>query len=64
MQAAQQAVPDVGPALSQAVTLAENLGGLPILGGNTVELPVDYDDTIARRRYTCAMHSNVLPIPP
>src|SRR6516165_9937667 len=40
--------PDVGPALSQAVTLAENLGGMPILGGNAVELLVDYDDTIAR----------------
>ena len=40
--------PDVGPALSQAVTLAENLGGMPILGGNDVELLVDYDDTIAR----------------
>ena len=40
--------PDVGPALSQAVTLAENLGGMPILGGNAVELLVDYDGTIAR----------------
>src|SRR5262245_15785160 len=40
--------PDVGPALSQAVTLAENLGQGPILGGNAVELLVDYDGTIAR----------------
>jgi cardiolipin synthase A/B len=40
--------PEVGPALSQAVTLAENLGGSPILGGNAVELLVDYDGTIAR----------------
>src|SRR5215813_1212755 len=40
--------PEVGPALSQAVTLAENLGGMPILGGNAVELLVDYDGTIAR----------------
>jgi cardiolipin synthase len=40
--------PDVGPALSEAVTLAENLGGMPILGGNAIELLVDYDDTIAR----------------
>jgi len=40
--------PDVGPGLSQAVTLAENLGGLPILGGNAVELLADYDGTIAR----------------
>src|SRR5262249_35153034 len=40
--------PEVGPALDQAVTLAENLGQSPILGGNDVELLVDYDDTIAR----------------
>jgi cardiolipin synthase len=40
--------PDVGPALSQAVTLAENLGGLPILGGNAIELLVDYDGIIRR----------------
>jgi cardiolipin synthase len=40
--------PEVGPALSQAVTLAENLGGMPILGGNAVELLSDYDRTLAR----------------
>jgi len=40
--------PEVGPALSQAVTLAENLGQSPILGGNAVELLTDYDGTIAR----------------
>src|SRR5262249_2085652 len=40
--------PEVGPALSQAVALAENLGGMPILGGNAVELLVGYDGTIAR----------------
>jgi cardiolipin synthase len=40
--------PEVGPALSQAVTLAENLGQSPILGGNAVELLSDYDGTIAR----------------
>jgi cardiolipin synthase len=40
--------PDVGPALSEAVTLAEKLGQSPILGGNAVELLVDYDGTIAR----------------
>jgi cardiolipin synthase A/B len=40
--------PEVGPALSQAVTLAENLGQSPILGGNAIELLVDYDGTIAR----------------
>src|SRR6516165_5574088 len=40
--------PDVGPSLSAVVTLAENLGGMPILGGNSVELLTDYDGTIAR----------------
>jgi cardiolipin synthase len=40
--------PTVGAGLSQAVTLAENLGQSPILGGNAVELLVDYDGTIAR----------------
>jgi cardiolipin synthase len=40
--------PEVGPALSPAVVLAEKLGGSPILGGNAVELLVDYDGTIAR----------------
>ena len=40
--------PEVGPALTQAVTLAENLGGLPIMGGNDMELLVDYDGVIAR----------------
>ncbi len=40
--------PDVEPALAQAVTLAENLGQSPILGGNAVEILVDYDGTIAR----------------
>src|SRR5262249_25721780 len=40
--------PEIGPTLSQAVTLAENLGQSPILGGNAVELLVDYDQTIAR----------------
>jgi cardiolipin synthase A/B len=40
--------PEVGPALSQAVVLAENLGGSPILGGNGLELLTDYDGTLAR----------------
>lgn len=40
--------PEVGPALSQVVTLAENLGQSPILGGNAVELLVDYEGTIER----------------
>jgi cardiolipin synthase len=40
--------PEVGPALSGAVALADRLGGSPILGGNAVELLVDYRGTIAR----------------
>src|SRR5262245_12133692 len=40
--------PELGPTLSQAVTLAEKLGQSPILGGNAIELLVDYDETIAR----------------
>src|SRR5262245_28420636 len=40
--------PEVGHALARAVTLAENLGQSPILGGNAVEVLVDYDETIAR----------------
>jgi cardiolipin synthase len=40
--------PEVGPALSGAVALAERLGGSPILGGNVVELLADYGGTIAR----------------
>jgi cardiolipin synthase len=40
--------PDVGPALAPAVTLAENVGASPILGGNAVELLRDYDGTIDR----------------
>jgi cardiolipin synthase len=35
--------PDVGPQLNKAVTLAENLGELPILGGNAIEILSDYD---------------------
>ena len=35
--------PDVGPELNKAVTLAENLGELPILGGNAIEVLADYD---------------------
>jgi cardiolipin synthase len=40
--------PEVGPALSGAVALAEKLGGAPVLGGNAVELLIDYYGTIAR----------------
>jgi cardiolipin synthase len=40
--------PEVEPSLSQAVVLVKNLSGSPILGGNAVELLVDYDGTIAR----------------
>jgi cardiolipin synthase len=40
--------PDVGLALAPAVTLTERLGQSPILGGNAVELLVEYDETFAR----------------
>jgi cardiolipin synthase len=40
--------PDVGPELNKAVALAENLGDLPILGGNAVEVLTDYDGFIDR----------------
>src|SRR5450755_2012376 len=40
--------PDVGPELQHAVTLAENLGDFPILGGNSAEILSDYQGTIDR----------------
>ncbi|HEY2864379.1 MAG TPA: cardiolipin synthase [Casimicrobiaceae bacterium] len=40
--------PQLGPSLDRAVTLAENLGRLPILGGNSAEILADYDGTIDR----------------
>jgi cardiolipin synthase len=40
--------PEVGPALSRVVKLAENLTYSPILGGNVFELLPEYDETIAR----------------
>ncbi len=40
--------PDVGEALEHGVRLAENLGDLPILGGNSAEILADYDGTIDR----------------
>jgi cardiolipin synthase len=40
--------PQVEAGLDQAVTLAENLGQMPILGGNAIELLVDYEGTINR----------------
>lgn len=40
--------PDVGPELEPAVRLARNLGRMPILGGNAVELLADYDGIINR----------------
>ena len=40
--------PEVGAALSQAVALAENLSGSPILGGNGLELLSDYAGILAR----------------
>jgi cardiolipin synthase len=40
--------PDPGPPLSQAVNLAERLGGMPILGNNTAEFLADYQGAIDR----------------
>jgi cardiolipin synthase len=40
--------PDVGPELEKAVTLAEALGELPILGGNAIEVLAHYDGFIDR----------------
>jgi cardiolipin synthase len=40
--------PDVGNELGKAVRLAENLGELPILAGNAVEVLADYDGFVDR----------------
>lgn len=40
--------PQLSPTLNHAVTLAENLGRLPILGGNSAEVLADYEGTIER----------------
>ena len=40
--------PDVGAELKKAVTLAENLGELPILDGNAVVVLADYDGFVDR----------------
>ena len=40
--------PDLGGGLDNCVRLAENLGKLPILGGNSADVIADYDDTIGR----------------
>jgi cardiolipin synthase len=40
--------PDLGPELNQAVTLARNLGRLPILGGNSADLISAYQAGIDR----------------
>jgi cardiolipin synthase len=40
--------PDVGLQLNKAVTLAQKLGELPILGGNGAEILADYDALIDR----------------
>jgi len=40
--------PDLGAELNKAVTLAENLGELPILGGNAIEVLADYYGFIDR----------------
>jgi cardiolipin synthase A/B len=38
--------PDVGPELDHAVRLSENLGKLPILGGNSTRILAEYDELI------------------
>ncbi|MGH8714884.1 MAG: cardiolipin synthase [Casimicrobiaceae bacterium] len=40
--------PQLGPTLDHAVKLAENLGRMPILGGNSAEILADYDRTLDR----------------
>ncbi|HXX84761.1 MAG TPA: cardiolipin synthase [Casimicrobiaceae bacterium] len=40
--------PDLGPELNKPATLAQNLGELPILGGNNAEILCDYDALIER----------------
>ncbi len=40
--------PDVGPTINRAVTLCENLGELPILGGNGADIIAVYDELIER----------------
>ncbi len=40
--------PDLGGGLDHCVKLAENLGELPILGGNAADVVADYDGTIDR----------------
>jgi cardiolipin synthase len=40
--------PRLAPELSQAVLLAENLGQMPVLGGNAAEILVDYDAVLDR----------------
>ena len=47
--------PQLGPTLDHAVTLAENLGRLPILGGNTAEILADW------KKY-CPMFRKVMPV--
>jgi cardiolipin synthase len=38
--------PELSPELQHAVTLAENLGNFPILGGNSAEILADYQATV------------------
>lgn len=40
--------PRLAPELSQAVLLAENLGQMPVMGGNAAEILVDYDAVLDR----------------
>jgi len=39
--------PNVGDELDHAVTLAESLGDLPILGGNSAQVLVEYDELVS-----------------
>jgi cardiolipin synthase len=41
-------IPDLGTQLNQSVALAQKLGGMPILGGNDLELIPETDKTIDR----------------
>ena len=46
--AAKMPRPELGPEVADAVHMAENLGQLPIVDGNSVEIMTDYDGIIQR----------------
>src|SRR5450759_2858484 len=50
--------PELSAELQHAVTLAENLGDFPILGGNSAEILADYQVTIDRLVADIAMHND------